>query len=140
MRFTGTEPTLELDTGYPFDVVICSSPLSGYYADSFTFLYVVSPGDVTLDLSYSSITGLTVPDSTEVVDKSGANVNITLPEIGSSLSVTGGEEWEREGALIVDTSNVVLYVAVVNEDGVYYAGASIFLQVQMLLPPKTNPL
>lgn len=114
--------------------------MSGYYAHSFTFLYVVSPGDATLDLSYSDITGLTVLNSTEVVDESGANVNMTLPEVGSPLSVTGGDEWEREGALIVDTSNVVLYVVAVNEDGVYYAGASILLQVQILLPRKSTPL
>ncbi|CAN0310202.1 unnamed protein product, partial [Ectocarpus sp. 13 AM-2016] len=36
---------------------------------------------------------------------------------------------EGGGALIVDTSNVVLYVTATNGDGVYYTGESIFVQV-----------
>lgn len=129
MRFTGEEPTLELSTTTPLDVVSCTSPLSGYYADAFSFIYIVSPGDYTLDLSYSSTTAFALSDSTEVVDASGVPANVTLPEVGSSLSVTGGEDWEEEGALVVDTSNVVLYVTSLNGDGTYYAGESVFLQV-----------
>lgn len=89
----------------------------------------MSPGDSSSDLSYFNTTSLVVPYSTQIVDEPGMDVNISLPEVGSSLSVTGGEVWEREGPLVVDTSNIITYVTAVNEDGVYYAGDSIFLQV-----------
>lgn len=113
------------------DVIACSSPLAGYYADSFSFLYVVSPGDASSDLSYTPTGALAMDNSTStaIVDETGAIVNVTLPVVGSALSVTGGDLWEEEGALVVDTSNLVMYVTSLNGDGVYYAGASIFIQV-----------
>ncbi|CAN0497111.1 unnamed protein product, partial [Laminaria digitata] len=131
---TGEEPTLALATGTPIDVVACTSPLAGYYADSFSFTYIVSPGDSSSDLSYTSATALYLANSTVIVDESGDVANVTLPAVGSSLSVTAtGEEEEEgeeeEGVLVVDTSNVVMYVAALNEDDVYYAGESIFIQV-----------
>lgn len=132
MRFTGEVPTLALATASPVDLVACTSPLAGFYADSFSFLYVVSPGDSTSDLSYTSTSALDLANSTEIEDESGDVVSVTLPEVGSALSVTGGDEWEAEGALVVDTSNVVLYVTSLNNDGVYYAGASIFIQVKAM--------
>lgn len=115
-------------------MAVCTSPSSGYFSDSFTFLYRVSPGDATLDLSYSFSSALVVPNATEVVDESGAVANTTLPAVGSALSVTGGKVWQREGALAVDTSNVVLYVTSMTEDGVYYAGDSILLKVESTRP------
>lgn len=147
MRFTGEPPTLELATATPFDVVSCSSPSAGSFADSLTFSYTVSPGDYSSDLSYTDSGALSLlataandsesTTSTTVVDESGNDVNVTLPAVGSELSVTGGEEWQRleaeegqgGGALVVDTSNVVLYVTATNGDGVYYTGESIFVQV-----------
>lgn len=151
MRFTGGAPTLVLATATPFDVVSCTSPSEGVFADSFSFTYVVSPGDSSSDLSYtgtgalvlvtnataaSNSTVTTISETMEIVDEGGNAVNVTLPVVGSRLSVTGGDEWEEleeeeegGGALVVDTSNVVLYVTAVNGDGVYYAGESIFIQV-----------
>lgn len=130
VRFTGEDPTLAL-AAHPTltRVVACISPLAGYYADSFSFSYVVSPGDASSDLSYTFTGALFLANSTEIVDESGEVANVTLPEVGSSLSVTGGDVWEAEGALVVDTSNVVMYVTALNENGVYYAGESIFIQV-----------
>lgn len=133
----------------PFDVVSCSSPSAGSFADSLTFSYTVSPGDYSSDLSYTDTGALSLlvtvsandsestTSTTEIVDESGNDVNVTLPAVGSELSVTGGEEWQRleaeegegGGALVVDTSNVVLYVTATNGDGVYYTGESIFVQV-----------
>ena len=128
MRFTGEEPTLALATGTPIDIVSCTSPVAGYYADSLSFTYIVSPGDSSADLSYTSTTALHLSNSTEIVDEAGDVANVTLPAVESSLSVT---EKERAAALVVDTSNVVLYVAPLNEDEVYYAGQSIFIQVMI---------
>lgn len=65
-------------------------------------------------------------------------MNVTLPEVGSSYSVTNGEEWETNGALIVDTSNIVLYVTSSNEDGTFYAGESIFIEVRAWLNAEMN--
>lgn len=92
---------------------------------------MVSPGDASLDLSYTSTGALAMDNSTstDIADESGAVVNVTLPVVGSALSVTGGDVWEEEGALVVDTSNIVMYVTSLNDDGVYYAGASVFIQV-----------
>lgn len=150
MRFTGEEPTLALATATPVDVVRCASPPAGSFADSFSFLYVVSPGDYSSDLSYTDTGALSLvsgadssassaASATEIVDESGDPVSITLPPVGSELSVTGGEEWEAleaaeagAGALVVDTSNVVLYVTALNGDGIYYAGESIFIQARPL--------
>ena len=147
MRFTGEEPTLELATASPSDVVACTSPEAGSFADSLSFSYVVSPGDYSTDLSYidtgalSLVAGNETSGSlpTEIVDESGAAVGVTLPVVGSEFSVTGGEEWEAleaeeagGGALVVDTLNVVLYVTALNGDGVYYAGESIFIQARIL--------
>lgn len=148
VRFTGEEPTLELATASPADIVACTSPAAGSFADSLSFLYVVSPGDFSSDLSYTDTGALSLPAAnessgslaTDIVDESGATVNVTLPAVGSEFSVTGGEEWEAleaeeagGGALVVDTSNVVLYVTALNGDGVYYAGESIFVQARALL-------
>ena len=79
-------------------------------------------------MSYTSTTALHLSNSTEIVDEAGDVANVTLPAVESSLSVT---EKERAAALVVDTSNVVLYVAALNEDEVYYAGQSIFIQVMI---------
>lgn len=125
VRFTGEEPTLSLATGSPVDVVTITSPLAGYYSDAFSFTYTVSPGDVSSDLSYTSTTALNLANSTIIVDESGDVANVTLPVVGTALSVTGG----GGGTLVVDTSNVVMYVEALNEDDVYYAGESIFIQV-----------
>ena len=73
---------------------------------------------------------MTLSNSTEVVDENGETVaSVLLPEVGSALSVTGGEKWEVDGPLAVDTFNVILYVKSLSDDGVYYVGASIFIQV-----------
>ena len=109
-------------------MITCTSPAAGYYADSLSFTYTVSPGDYSADLSYTSTTALYLSNSTEIVDEAGDVANVTLPATGSSLSVTPGGGG-GEAALVVDTSNVVLYVTALNEDGVYYAGQSIFIQV-----------
>lgn len=135
VHFTGEEPALALATSTPVDVVTCSSPLPGYYADSFSFLYVVSPGDASSDLSYTSTSALNLSSSTDIEDESGVTANITLPEVGSSISVTGGDVWEAEGALVVDTSSIALYVTALNENGIYYPGASIFIQVIFMNNP-----
>lgn len=142
VRFTGGEPTLELATATPFDVIPCTSPEADTFADALSFTYVVSPGDYSSDLSYSDADALFIAgdandsSTTEIVDESGNAVSVELPPVGSDLSVTGGEEWEEleaaeegGGALVVDTANVVLYVTALNGDGVYYAGESIFVQV-----------
>lgn len=149
MRFTGEEPTLALATASPVDVVPCTSPPAGSFADSLSFLYVVSPGDYSLDLSYTDTEALSLvsgtsssstsaASTTEIVDESGNPVDVTLPSVGSEFSVTGGEEWQvleaaeaGSGALVVDTSNVVLYVTALNGDGVYYAGESIFIEARL---------
>lgn len=121
----GEAPILTLaTTSSDVDIVPCISPLAGSFAGSFSFLYVVSPGDATKDLSYASPTALSLGNTTEVVDENGRVANITLPEGGFSLSGTG-----VEGALVVDTSNIVVRVTSLSDDGVYYAGASIFIQV-----------
>lgn len=151
MRFTGEEPTLALATATPFDVVPCISPSAGSFADSLSFLYVVSPGDYSSDLSYTDTEALSlvssadslassVASTTEIVDESGNPASVTLPSVGSEFSVTGGEEWQAleaaqagSGALVVDTSNEVLYVTALNGDGIYYAGESIFIQVRTLV-------
>lgn len=91
---------------------------------------MVSPGDAAEDLSYASPAALALPPSAEIVDASGAAANTTLPVIGSPLSVTGGEVRRAGGALVVDTSNVVLYVTSSNPDGTYYAGDSIFVEAR----------
>ncbi len=147
VRFTGEEPTLELATASPADMVACTSPAAGSFADSLSFLYVVSPGDFSSDLSYTDTGALFLPAAnessgslaTEIVDESGAAVDVALPVVGSEFSVTGGEEWEAleaeevgGGALVVDTLNAVLYVTALNGDGVYYAGESIFIQARAL--------
>lgn len=125
VRFTGEAPTLTLTTTLSdVDIVPCISPLAGYFADSFSFLYIVSPGDATGDLSYASPTALSLGNTTDIVDENGGVANITLPEVGFSLSETGDK-----GMLVVDTSNVVVRVTSLSDDGVYYAGASIFIQV-----------
>ncbi|CAM9804617.1 unnamed protein product, partial [Scytosiphon promiscuus] len=114
VRFTGEAPTLVLATATPYDVVSCSSPLEGSFVDSFSFTYVVSPGDSSSDLSYTdtrafslvsnttaasdsssdSITA-TTSGATEIVDEGGNAVNVTLPAVGSRLS-SGG--WRLRGA------------------------------------------
>lgn len=144
MRFTGGDPTLELATATPFDVIPCTYPEADSFTDALSFTYVVSPGDYSSDLSYSDTEALSIAvdanDSTtstaEIVDESGNDVSVVLPLVGSDLSVTGGEEWEEleaaeegGGALVVDTANVVLYVTALNGDGIYYTGESIFIQV-----------
>lgn len=151
VRFSGEEPTLALATSTPIDVVECTSPTAGSFADSLSFLYVVSPGDYSSDLSYTDTGALSfvsdtnssatsVASTTEIVDESGNPANVTLPPVGSELSVTGGEEWEAlealeagSGALVVDTSNVVLYVTALNGDGIYYTGESIFIQARPMV-------
>ena len=151
MRFTGEEPTLALATATPVDVVSCTSPSAGSFADSLSFLYVVSPGDYSSDLSYTDTEALSLVSgagssassvalTTEIVDEFGDPASVTLPAVGSVFSVTGGEEWQAleaalagSGALVVDTSNEVLYVTALNGDGVYYAGESIFIQARLLV-------
>lgn len=120
---------MELATADPLDVVSCVSPLPGIFSEIFSFRYVVSPGDSTPDLSYAGTRALMVSPSTEVSDVAGAQANITLPEVGSSLSLTGGEARQRKGALVVDTSNLVLHVTSPNANGTYYAGASVWIEV-----------
>lgn len=151
MRFTGEEPTLALVTATPVDVVSCTSPSAGSFADSLSFLYVVSPGDYSSDLSYTDTEALSLVSgagssassvalTTEIVDEFGDPASVTLPAVGSVFSVTGGEEWQAleaalagSGALVVDTSNEVLYVTALNGDGVYYAGESILIQARLLV-------
>lgn len=129
-------------------MVPCTSPAAGSFADSLSFLYVVSPGDYSSDLSYTDTEALSLASganslassaasTTEVVDESGDPANVTLPPVASEFSVTGGEERQAleavepgSGALVVDTSNLVLYVTALNGDGIYYAGESIFIQAR----------
>ncbi|CAN0310149.1 unnamed protein product, partial [Ectocarpus sp. 13 AM-2016] len=98
VRYTGEPPTLELATATPFDVVSCSSPSAGSFADSLTFSYTVSPGDYSSDLSYTDASALSLlvtasandsastTSTTEIVDEFGNDVNVTLPAVGSELS------------------------------------------------------
>ncbi|CAM9188184.1 unnamed protein product, partial [Discosporangium mesarthrocarpum] len=131
VRYTGGELILELNTGSTTGIptgVSCSSP-AAVFLDSLEFSYVVAPGDASEDLSYFGQGALSLAnDTTVVTDVAGQDTNTTLPNPGSTLSMNppslGGGK-----ALMVDTSNVVLYVTATNDDGVYYAGASIFIEV-----------
>ncbi|CAM9252515.1 unnamed protein product, partial [Choristocarpus tenellus] len=118
------EPYLELITGSTSKTKTPCTSIAGVYTDFLNFLYTVAPGDTSQDLSYSGVNAVLLVNTTVVEDKSGVDANTTLPAPGSELSMT-----DESNAVVVDTSNTVLHVTASNDDGVYYVGESIFLEV-----------
>jgi hypothetical protein len=121
VRWQGTvPPTLELNVGVPY-IVSTLTPANALQLD-WRFIYTVQPTHTSADLQYTSITALVAPTGTVVVDATFTNVVLTLPALGSILSLAGSS------AVVLQSSTLVTSVVSLTADGVYHCGESIMIR------------
>ncbi|RZP29913.1 T9SS type A sorting domain-containing protein [bacterium] len=114
-------PQLTLETGSSDATADYSS---GTGTHLLTFIYTVSTGDTSSDLSYTGTNALSLNSGT-MRDASGNNVNLTLPTPGDSLSLSGSK------AIIIDgVSPSVINVTSSMENTFYNVGDTLDISVQ----------
>ncbi|CAM9396048.1 unnamed protein product, partial [Phaeothamnion confervicola] len=117
--------------------VACTAPASAdVFSESFLFNYTVQPRQRTSLLTYDgdhalaasvgagSGTSAALWSAPSLEDAWGNAANATLPPPGTPLAL------DRTSAISVDTSCRILFVTVLNPNGTYYAGASVWVAVR----------
>jgi hypothetical protein len=126
VRWQGTvPPTLELNVGVPYIVSTVTS--ANALQLDWQFIYTVQPTHSSSDLQYTSTAALVAPTSTVVVDATFTNVVLTLPALGSVLSLAGSS------AVVLQSSTLVTSVVSLTADGVYHCGESIMIRLVIVL-------
>ena len=89
------KPTLDLDTGRMGAQAVYNS---GTDSETLEFKYTVSSGDNSADLTYTDATSLKVPAGVTLKDEAGNNAVLTLPNVGTTGSLSDNQQ------VVIDTT------------------------------------